>query len=206
VIGFVWAALGSIVTFIVMAALGDMVSQEVRDRLDHLPHAILRLAAKRLDPGHRAVMYEDEWMPELTYILKGDEARPVTRLYHGTCFALGIYASAGKIACQAARPALGQGVRARTVSVAGGFDTRGFLMCRGRTTTMADEVAWRTMVDQLMSEFRESPKRVRPVLLRSQGREIDAAELAQVWKTAPDGELLSQLLVTYLDLTAPQDE
>jgi len=71
---------------------------------------------------------------------------------------------------------------------------------------MADEVAWRTMVDQLMSEFRESPKRVRPVLLRSQGREIDAAELAQVWKTAPDGELLSQLLVTYLDLTAPQDE
>ena len=99
-IGFVWAALGSIVTFIVMAALGDMVSQEVRDRLDHLPHAILRLAAKRLDPGHRAVMYEDEWMPELTYILKGDEARPITRLYHGTHFALGILMSTGRITRQ----------------------------------------------------------------------------------------------------------
>jgi hypothetical protein len=36
-------------------------------------------------------------MPELTYILQGDEARPVTRLYHGTRFALGILVTARRI-------------------------------------------------------------------------------------------------------------
>lgn len=107
-IGIPWAALGSVVTFIVMAALGDMVSEEVRDRLDHLPHAVLRLAARRLDAGQRAAMYDDEWMPELTYILKGDEARPITRLYHGTRFALGIFFAARQIARALDHPVPGQ--------------------------------------------------------------------------------------------------
>lgn len=95
--GLVWGALGGIVTFVVMAALGDMVSEEVRDRLDHLPHAILCLAAMRLDPEQRTTIYDDEWLAELTYILKGDEARPVTRLCHGIRFAIGILASARRI-------------------------------------------------------------------------------------------------------------
>jgi hypothetical protein len=80
-----------------MTAIGDMVSEEVRDRLDHLPHAVLRLAARRLDPGQRAIVYDDEWLPELTYILKGDEARPITRLYHGGRFTLGILVTARRI-------------------------------------------------------------------------------------------------------------
>jgi hypothetical protein len=92
-----WAALG-IIGGLGMTAIGDMVSEEVRDRLDHLPHAILRLAARRLDPGLREDVYDDEWMPELNYILKGDEARPITRLYDGTRFALGILAAARRIA------------------------------------------------------------------------------------------------------------
>lgn len=37
-------------------------------------------------------------MPELTYILKGDEARPVTRLFHGTRYALGVAVAAHRIA------------------------------------------------------------------------------------------------------------
>ena len=78
-------------------ALGDMVSEEVRDRLDHLPHAILSLAARRLDAEQRATMYDDEWMPELTYILKGDDARPITRLYHGTRYSIGILVSTHRI-------------------------------------------------------------------------------------------------------------
>ena len=45
-----------------------MVSEEVRDRLDHLPHAILRLAAMRLDPEQRTTIYTDEWLAELTNI------------------------------------------------------------------------------------------------------------------------------------------
>jgi hypothetical protein len=97
-IAVLWGGLGSIMTFIVMAALGDMVSEEVRDRLDHLPHAILRLAAHQLDRAERAVMFDDEWLPELTYILKGDEARPVTRLVQGTSYAIGIFVAARRIA------------------------------------------------------------------------------------------------------------
>jgi hypothetical protein len=78
VTGLILTAL-SILGCLCMTAVGDMVSEEVRDRLDHLPHAILRLAARRLPPAQRVTVYEDECMPELTYILKGDEARPVTR-------------------------------------------------------------------------------------------------------------------------------
>jgi uncharacterized small protein (DUF1192 family) len=101
---FLWEALGGAGTFTVMAAVGDMVSEEVRDRLDHLPHAILRLAAQRLHPDQRSVIYDDEWMPELTYILKGDEARPITRLYHGTRYAVGILATARRIAGRLSHP------------------------------------------------------------------------------------------------------
>ena len=81
-----------------------MVSEEVRDRLDHLPHTILSLAARRLNPDQRAAVYEDEWLPELTYILKGDEARPITRLYHGIRFAFGILVAVRSITRQLGRP------------------------------------------------------------------------------------------------------
>ena len=91
--GVLWAALG-VLGGLGMTAIGDIVSEEVRDRLDHLPHFILRLAARRLDPRQRATLYEETWLPDLAYFLKGDEARPVTRLYHGISFAIGILASA----------------------------------------------------------------------------------------------------------------
>ncbi len=95
--GFLWAALG-VLGGLGMTALGDMVSEEVRDRLDYLPHTILRLAARRLDPAQRVTVYEDEWLPELAYILKGDEARPITRLVHGTRYAVGICFGARRVA------------------------------------------------------------------------------------------------------------
>jgi transcriptional regulator with XRE-family HTH domain len=95
--GYLLALLG-IAGGLLAAALGDMVSEEVRDRLDQLPRAILRLAACRLDAPERTLIYDDEWVPELTYILQGDEARPVSRIYHGTRFALGILIAARRIA------------------------------------------------------------------------------------------------------------
>jgi hypothetical protein len=103
VTGYLWAIL-VFLGGLAMTALGDMVSEEVRDRLDHLPHAILRLAALRLDPCQRATVYQDEWLPELAYILRGDEARPVTRLVHGTYYALGILAAVGRIGKRLNRP------------------------------------------------------------------------------------------------------
>lgn len=84
-----------------------MVSEEVRDRLDHLPHAILRLAARQLLPEQRLSVYKDIWLPDLAYILKGDQSRPVTRLYHGTRWALGILVSARRVAVTFDRPDLG---------------------------------------------------------------------------------------------------
>lgn len=56
------------------------------------------MAAKRLDPAQHVTVYDDEWLPELTYILNGDEARPITRLYHGMRYSLGILVSARRIA------------------------------------------------------------------------------------------------------------
>ncbi len=96
-IGYFWAVLG-ILAGLAMTVLGDMARQEIRDRLDHLPHAVLCLAARQLDPSQRITIYQDEWVPELTYILTGAETRPITRLVIGTRYALGILVSAHRIA------------------------------------------------------------------------------------------------------------
>jgi hypothetical protein len=95
--GYLWAALG-ILAVVFMTAFRGMASDELRDRLDHLPHTILRLAARRLSPAQRTSIYYDEWVPELTYILKGAGARPITRLITGTRYALGILVNAPRIA------------------------------------------------------------------------------------------------------------
>jgi DNA-binding CsgD family transcriptional regulator len=113
--GYLWAVLGILIG-LAMTALGDMASEEIRDRLDHLPHAILRLAARQLDPGQRITIYQDEWLPELTYILKGAGARPITRLIAGTRYALGILVSARQIARHVRRrPAETPSTRSLTV-------------------------------------------------------------------------------------------
>jgi hypothetical protein len=94
--GILWAGLG-LLGGIFLTVLGDMASQEIRDRLDHLPHAILRIAARCLTREQHRTIYEDEWLPELTYILRGAEARPITRLATGTRYAFGIFLSARRI-------------------------------------------------------------------------------------------------------------
>jgi hypothetical protein len=102
------ASLLAIVSGIAIAVVGELISEEVRDRLDQAPRGILRLAARRLDPGQRTTVYRDEWEPELTYILKGTEARPVTRLITGSWYAFGILVNARRIALHLHRPAPGQ--------------------------------------------------------------------------------------------------
>ena len=77
-----WAALAGAASLIT-AALGDLVSEELRGWLDLAPNAILRLAATLLDPAQRETIYKDEWHPELCYILRGTESRPITRLIRG---------------------------------------------------------------------------------------------------------------------------
>ena len=92
-----WAALGS-VGALVMAAVGDLISEEIRGWLDLAPHAILSLAASQLDPIHRQAIYQDVWLPELCYALRGAESRPITRLVRGTAYATSLLISSRRIA------------------------------------------------------------------------------------------------------------
>jgi hypothetical protein len=92
-----WGAL-TLLGGAVCAVTAKLVNDEIRGWLDLLPHIILRLAAKRLRPGQREAIYQDEWVPELAYILKEAETRPITRLVRGVRFSLGLLISATRVA------------------------------------------------------------------------------------------------------------
>jgi hypothetical protein len=92
-----WAVVCLGVT-VLLAAIGDLVSEEIRGWLDLAPRAILRLAASQLDPAQRETIYRDEWLPELTYALRGAESRPITRLIRGVAYAMGLLIAARRIA------------------------------------------------------------------------------------------------------------
>jgi hypothetical protein len=83
---------------VVAAVIGKLIDEEIRGWLDYLPHAILRLAAGRLDAADKTTIYEAEWLPELTYILRGAEARPITRLIIGIKFSAGLLITANRVA------------------------------------------------------------------------------------------------------------
>ncbi|MFY1698520.1 hypothetical protein [Solwaraspora sp. WMMA2101] len=80
-----------------VAALGDMISEEVRTRLDQLPHALVRLAARRMPASMRDELLE-EWQGELYEFLHGAEAMPVTRLVRGLRYATGLLWTTPKVA------------------------------------------------------------------------------------------------------------
>lgn len=90
--------LGGIITGVITSVIGELVNEEIRGWLECVPHVILRLAARGLDPARKITIYEDEWLPELTDILKRAEARPITRLITGTTFALGLLITTNRIA------------------------------------------------------------------------------------------------------------
>jgi hypothetical protein len=94
---WVWAVLAIGGTF-GAAALGDLISEEIRGWLDLAPKAVLRLAAAQLSGDQRETIYRDEWLPELAYILRGAESRPITRLVRGTTYAVGLLIAARRIA------------------------------------------------------------------------------------------------------------
>lgn len=73
------------------AVLGDLLSEEVRRRLDLIPLHLMRLACTRLPEPARSDR-ADEWAAELDAILvrRGATKLPVTRLVVGLRFALGL--------------------------------------------------------------------------------------------------------------------
>jgi hypothetical protein len=106
--GLAWATLGLLSGFL-LAALGDLVSEEIRGWLDLAPRAVLRLAAAQLRPEMREITYRENWLPDLIYVLRGAESRPITRLIRGMSFALGLLISAHKIASHQSASSLAPG-------------------------------------------------------------------------------------------------
>jgi hypothetical protein len=96
----IWAlrALLGIMALVCGTAMLDLASDEVCGWLDLLPRGILRIAAAQLDPVSRESIYADEWLPELEYILRGKESRPITRLIYGIAYAGALVISARRIA------------------------------------------------------------------------------------------------------------
>lgn len=82
---------------VLVAAIGELVSDEIRARLDRMPLALLAIAASRLPRDQRATLYLQVWLPDLHYILRGNEATPITRLVRGIRFAISLWLSAPRI-------------------------------------------------------------------------------------------------------------
>ncbi|MBB2910247.1 hypothetical protein FHS43_001510 [Streptosporangium becharense] len=92
---------GVVVAFLgllVLAALQDLVSEEIRARLERLPFAILRLAARRLPEELHAEVYEKQWLPDLEFQLSGETgAGPITRLVAANRWALSMLLRRGGV-------------------------------------------------------------------------------------------------------------
>jgi hypothetical protein len=95
--GSILLAIVLIVVGLVVMALRDLASAEIRGWIEIAPQAVLRLAAARLPAGQRETVYQEEWLPELTCLLRGTESRPITRLCKGFRFALGLFWSAPRV-------------------------------------------------------------------------------------------------------------
>ena len=94
---------GLVLGFVAAVVLGifrDLVSAEIKGRLELLPHFILRLAAAQLNEAQFESIYKAEWLPELDYILQKAANLPVTRCIIGTKYSFGLLISARRIARQ----------------------------------------------------------------------------------------------------------
>ncbi len=79
----------AVVAFVVLAGVGDLLSEEIRARLDQLPRTLVRFAARLAADVIREEMRE-EWLGELHEYLRGAEAVPITRLVRGLRYAVGV--------------------------------------------------------------------------------------------------------------------
>lgn len=99
---------------VVAAVAGALISEEIRARFDKAPLALLRRAARRLrlPADQREEILQLQWEPELVHVLRGDEAMPLTRLWHGARFATGLWLAAPRISREL-DPSQASGVRDR---------------------------------------------------------------------------------------------
>jgi hypothetical protein len=96
------SAAATFIAFVLAAAVGDVVSEEVRTRLDRLPVALLKVVLRILPSDDR-----DRWLGEgeddLQEVLRGTEAMPITRLWRAGKYAAGrFWAAVGLLSILAA--------------------------------------------------------------------------------------------------------
>jgi len=72
-----------------IVVVGDMFSEEIRTRLERLPHRLIDLSGLLVTAHLREEMV-DEWHAELDFVLRRTNGRPLTRLWRGTRYALSI--------------------------------------------------------------------------------------------------------------------
>jgi hypothetical protein len=80
------------VSGILGALAKSLLAEEICSRLDRLPGWLLRRAARQLGPEQQMI-YDEVWLPDLAYILRDAEGRPITRLVTGVRFAIGLLVS-----------------------------------------------------------------------------------------------------------------
>jgi hypothetical protein len=83
---------------VLLAALLDLVKDELRGQLERIPYGLLRLASLRVPPDLREALHDREWLPELHHILAESERLPITCLIRGTRYALGLVRAARVVA------------------------------------------------------------------------------------------------------------
>ena len=92
----VWGAIAGFIMTIISMTVGALVSEELRSRLDRMPHAVLRLAIRRL-PVETRQSVGNEWQAELHHILRHAESRPITRLLKATPYTFGLLRKARRV-------------------------------------------------------------------------------------------------------------
>lgn len=90
-----WAIIVFLVALIT-TTVSNLVTEELRSRLDLMPYAVLRLAIRRL-PAELQKDVGDEWLAELHHILHRTESLPVTRVVSAISYTLGLLRTARRI-------------------------------------------------------------------------------------------------------------
>jgi hypothetical protein len=93
--GLVWVV--GLAVVLIGLVVKDMAKEEARPRVERLPHAILRLAVRRLPQEMRERQLAD-WHGELFQILRGTKKMPMTRFYQGIRFSLSLLHAAPSVA------------------------------------------------------------------------------------------------------------
>jgi len=91
-----WGGVAAGAGALAAAVAANVASEEIIGRLDGLPRAVIWLAVRRIGPSRRSDL-GDEWLAELSAILRSAEGLPVTRLLVGLRYAMGAL-RAGRLA------------------------------------------------------------------------------------------------------------